>query len=78
MALSKRGSPVKLKVVKKSGFTIDPNMLAEMLQKQWPTKKLSVDSLHEALKSIGVDNYSSEDLSELMGRLQAIGFRISK
>jgi hypothetical protein len=78
MALNKRGSPTKLKVVKQSGFVINVNYLSEMLLKQWPDKKISVDQLHSALKSIGIDNYSSEDMSELMNRLQAVGFSISK
>jgi len=78
MSLSKKGSPVKIKIVKQSGFSVNPNYLAEMLLKQWPDKKLSVNSLHEVLKSIGVDNYGSEDLSELMNRLQAIGFQVTK
>jgi hypothetical protein len=78
MALSKRGSPSKIKVVKNAGFSLDPNFLAEMILKQIPSKKLSVDQLHSALKSIGVNNYQAEDLSILMDRLQAIGFSISK
>jgi hypothetical protein len=78
MALYKKGSPTRIKIVKQSGFTMDANMLAEMLQKQWPTKKISIDTLHSALKSIGVSNYQADDLSILMNRLQAIGFTISK
>lgn len=78
MALNKRGSPVKIKVVKKSGFTMDVNALADRFLKDWPKKQVSVDQIHSGLKSIGVVNYSSEDLSELMNRLQAIGFSISK
>jgi hypothetical protein len=78
MSLSKYGSPNKIKVVKNAGFSLDPNFLAEMILKQIPAKKLTMDQLHSALKSIGVVNYSSEDLSILMDRLQAIGFSISK
>ena len=78
MALKKIGSPQKLKVVKQSGFVLNENYLAEMLLKQWPKKQITVDQLHSALKSIGVDNYQAEDMSELMGRLQAIGFSILK
>jgi hypothetical protein len=78
MSLSKYGSPNKIKVVKNAGFSLDPNFLAEMILKQIPSKKLTMDQLHSALKSIGVVNYSSEDLSILMDRLQSIGFSISK
>lgn len=78
MALSKKGSPNKLKVVKNAGFSIDPNFLAEMILKQVPSKKLTVDQLHSALKSIGVNNYSSDDLNILIDRLQSSGFDLSK
>jgi len=78
MALNKIGSPYKLKVVKNSGFSIDPNFLAQTLLKQWPKKELSIDDLHTALKSIGVINYSSDDLSVLIGRLEAVGFKLTK
>ena len=76
MALNKIGSPAKLKVVKQSGFIINVNYLAEMLLKQWPDKKVTQDQLHSALKSIGVDNYQADDMSELMSRLKAIGFSV--
>jgi len=78
MALSKRGSPNKIKVVKNAGFQIDPNFLAEMILKQVPSKKLTVDQLHSALKSIGVNNYNPDDLNILIDRLQAADFTISK
>lgn len=78
MALKKFGSPTKFKVVKNAGFQLGVNYLAEMIQKQIPEQELSIDQLHSALKSIGVENYQAEDLSELMNRLQAIGFTISK
>ena len=78
MALKKQGSPTKIKIVRKSGFSLDPNFLAEMILKQIPSKKLSIDQLHSMLKSIGVNNYQADDLSILMNRLQAIGFSISK
>lgn len=76
MALNKRGSPNKIQVVKTAGFSIDPNFLAEMILKQIPEKKLTVDQLHSALKSIGVNNYSSDDMNVLITRLEAIGFSI--
>ena len=78
MALNKRGSPNKIEVVKNAGFSIDPNFLAEMILKQVPSKKLSVDQLHSALKSIGVNNYSSDDLNILIDRLQSSGFELTK
>lgn len=76
MPLNKVGSPQKLKIVKNAGFTVDVDALAELFLKQWPEKQVTIDQIHNGIKSIGVNNYSSEDLSELMGRLQAIGFSI--
>ena len=76
MALNKIGSPSKIQVVKTAGFTIDNNFLAEMILKQIPEKKITMDQLHSALKSIGVVNYGDEDMSILIDRLTAIGFSI--
>ena len=76
MALNKTGSPVKLTVMKQSAFEVDLNLLASMLKEQWPDKTLTVNDLHEALKSIGIVEYKAEDMQELAGRLQAIGFII--
>ena len=78
MALNKRGSPTKIKVVKNAAFAVDVNSLAERFLKDWPNKKITMDQIHNSLKSIGVINYSSEDMSVLTSRLQAIGFSIQK
>jgi hypothetical protein len=78
MSLKKQGSPTRIKVVKNAGFTLSENFIAEMISKQMPVKKLTIDQLHNSLKSIGVVNYSADDLNILIGRLQAIGFTISK
>jgi len=76
MALSKHGSAAKISIIKNAGFTIDNNFLAEMILKQIPEKKITMDQLHSALKSIGVVNYGDEDMSILIDRLTAIGFSI--
>jgi hypothetical protein len=76
MPLNKIGTPTKLSVMKQGAFEVDLNLLASMLKEQWPNKTLSVNALHEALKSIGITEYKAEDMQELMGRLQAIGFTI--
>lgn len=78
MSLSKKGSPSKINVVKKASFSISENFLAEMILKQVPSKKLTVDQLHSALKSIGVNNYNPDDLNVLIDRLHAAGFSVSK
>lgn len=78
MALNKIGSPSKITVVKYGGFSVDPNFLAQTLLTQWPNKQLFVEDLHSALKQIGIVDYSSDDLSVLIGRLEAIGFKVLK
>ena len=78
MALKKFGSAQTLKVVKNAAFAVDVNSLAERFLKDWPNKKITIDQIHNSLKSIGIVNYSSEDMSVLTSRLQAIGFSIQK
>jgi hypothetical protein len=78
MALNKIGTPVPIKVIKESAFAMDVNVLASLIEKQWPKKEVSLDQLHEAIKHLGILDYSSEDMNQLVGRLQAIGFSISK
>jgi hypothetical protein len=74
--LNKKGSPQAIKVIKKASFTIDENFLAEIILKQVHTKKLSVDQLHSALKSVGVDGYDADDFNVLVDRLQSSGFDV--
>lgn len=78
MPLHKKGSPTKIKVVKNAAFAVDINALAERFLKDWPSKKITMDQIHESLKGIGIVNYSSEDMSILTSRLQAIGFSVIK
>lgn len=78
MPLNKIGSNVKIQIVKKASFSMDVNMIAEMLKKDWPEQSISLDGLHAALKSVGITNYSSEDMDELISRLQATGFAVTK
>lgn len=74
--LNKIGTPTKISIIKQSAFEVDLNLLASMLKEQWPDKNITVNALHEALKSIGITEYKAEDMQELIGRLQAIGFSV--
>jgi len=78
MSLNKFGTPQKLDVIKQSAFEIDLNVLASVLQDKWPSKKLSLNDLHEVLKSLGITDYKAEDMTDLVGRLAAIGFSITE
>jgi hypothetical protein len=76
--LNKIGTPQKINIVKQSAFQVDLNVLATILRDKWPDKSLSVNELHEALKGLGVIDYQAEDMQTLVGRLQAIGFKITE
>ena len=79
MSLNKRGSPVKINIVKESSFQMSVDVLAQSFLKDWPQKQITMDQIHDVcLKSIGIINYSSEDLSVLIGRLESIGFSVTK
>ncbi len=75
--LKKTGVAVKIKIVKSSGFSLDPNLIASELDKKWPGKKISLDQLHEAVKSIGVIEYGQDDMSHLVELLQSTGFTVT-
>jgi hypothetical protein len=75
--IKKYGTNSKItKVIKDSAFALDPNLVAKQLIDKWPNKKISLDQLHEAVKSIGVLNYESKDMTDLVGLLQSAGFTV--
>lgn len=78
MAINKIGTPNKISVVRQGAFNIDLNVLASVLKDKWPDKSLSLNDLHEALKTLGVTDYKSEDMQDLTSRLMAIGFKITE
>lgn len=71
--LTKQGMPSKIKIVKTS-FKMDANMLAQMIKDQWPDKSISTSQIHESLKSIGILEYSSDDMDNLISLLSGVGF----
>ena len=77
MPLHKKGSPSKISIIKNAGFSMSVDALAQSFLKDWPSKKLSIDQIHASLKSIGIINYSSEDLSTFISRLESIGFSVT-
>jgi hypothetical protein len=78
MSLKKIGSPVKIVRITESALALDPNLIVTKLKEKYPTKSFSLDQLHEALKSIGVIDYSSDDLQHLIDLLQSSGVTIVK
>lgn len=77
MALRKFGHPVKLEVIKSGAFAFDANLIAKKIEEAIPSKKLSMDQLHESIKSLGITDYTSSDLGNLINLLKAAGFSLT-
>lgn len=78
MPLNKIGSPQKLSIIKHSAFDIDVNVLTGVISDKYPDKKLSINQLHELVKTLGIVDYKSEDMQELVGRLHSIGIIVTE
>lgn len=75
MTISKFGSPADIKVVQ-SGLTFDPNIVVKQLQDKVKNGSISLDQLHEAVKSIGIVDYTSEDMNRLISLLKSVGIAV--
>lgn len=75
--LKKIGSPEKLTIIKQSAFQFDVNLITKLVKDKVQDGKISLDQLHEAVKSLGILEYSSEDMNSLIGLLQSSGVSIS-
>lgn len=75
MAISKFGSPESINVVK-SGLSFDPNIVVKQLQGKVKNGSITLDQLHEAVKSIGIVDYTSEDMNRLIGLLKSVGIAV--
>jgi hypothetical protein len=80
MSLRKRGTPEKIHVVesKEASFAFDPNLIVTMLKEKWPEQQISLDQLHETVKTLGIVDYSSTDLDQLIMLLQSSGFSVTR
>ena len=76
MSLKKIGSPAKIRVVKEGEFAFDPNIIVKEIQKKWPNSEISTDQVHEAVKSLGIINYNSEDMNEVLRLLDSVGISV--
>lgn len=77
MALNKIGSAGKITKIEAS-LALDPNIVVKEIEKSWKTKEMSIDDLHDAIKSMGIIDYDTEDLRAVMELLQSVGFKISQ
>ena len=76
MALNKIGSPQKIVVVKQGAFAYDPNLIVTKIKETWDQPTMTKDQLHEAIKSIGITDYSPEDMAGVIGLLNSSGITV--
>jgi len=81
MVLQKRGYPEKILQVmsnKTGALGFDPNLLVKLITDKLDRTEISLDELHEAAKSAGVVDYSSDDMNHVIELLQSSGITVSK
>ena len=77
MSLKKYGSAVKITKIE-SSLALDPNMVVKEIEKSWQTKQMTIDELHEALKSMWIIDYGDDDLRSVIELLTSVGFKITQ
>ena len=77
MSLKKYGSAVKITKIE-SSLALDPNIVVKEIENSWESKQMTIDELHEAIKSMGVIDYGDEDLRSVIELLTSIGFKITQ
>lgn len=75
MAIRKIGSPEKIRQISNS-LTFDINLAVKKIKDAYNKPNITMDELHEALKALGIVNYSSDDMSEVMRLLQSVGITV--
>ena len=73
MSLKKVGAPIKLQLVKKSALAFDPNLFVKKIVETWGKHPITIEQIHEAGKSIGIIDYNSEDMDNIVNLLQSSG-----
>lgn len=76
--LKKIGTPTKITHVVFGAIVLDPNLIVAEIRKKYKNKSLSLDELHEFLKTLYVIDYSSSDLQHIIELLQSSGIRVIK
>ncbi len=79
MALKKIGSPEKIKLVNvESALAFDPHLVVKKIQESWTNPTITIDQLHEKLKSMGIVDYQQDDMTEIINLLNASGLTVQK
>ncbi len=77
--IKKVGTPQKIsKIIKNTGFGIDPNLIVKKLKDNWTESSISLNQLHELVKSLGVVDYTSDDMSHVVELLQSSGITVTE
>ncbi len=77
--LQKKGYPEKIVQVisnKTGTLSFDPNLLVKLIKDKLNQPEISLDQLHEATKSAGVIDYTSEDMNHVIELLQSSGITV--
>jgi len=74
--IKKIGSPEKIRQVS-SSLTFDINLAVKKIKDSYNKPTITMDELHEALKALGIINYSSEDMSEVTRLLHSVGIAVN-
>lgn len=72
MALKKFGSPEQIHTITTS-LTFDTNLAVKKIKDAFQGKDITIDQIHESLKALGITNYSSEDMDEVVRLLRSSG-----
>ena len=76
MKLNKVGSPIKLQLVKKGAMSFDPNLFVKKIVETWGRKPITIDQIHEAAKAMGIIDYNSEDMDNIVHLLESSGIDV--
>lgn len=77
MTLKKIGSPERIKVLKMTGsLAFDPNLVAKHIKDTWHNPTITIDQLHEAVKAMGIVDYTSDDFNEVINLLKSSGVEV--
>ncbi len=75
MAIRKIGSPEKIHTIA-SALAFDVNLAVKKIKDTHKKPNITIDEVHEALKALGITNYSSDDMQEITRLLKSVGITV--
>lgn len=76
MTLNKVGTPIKIQLIKHGAMAFDPNLFVKKIVEIWGKKPITIDQIHESTKSMGIIDYNSEDMSNIIHLLESSGIDV--